>query len=225
MSALPITDRAAINRANAEHSTGPRTEAGKQRASLNALRHGLTSQTALLPSEDQAAYQEHCRKFSDEYRPQTATETQLTQELADTAWRLNRVPALEAQLLHRAANPATEEAAIAFDIVDAHRAIATLGLHSARLSRQFQRALDKLREIQADRLVRRDRDLKDAAAISELHKHLGTPYDPSEDGFVFSRGEIDAYARRQMRINKSRAFDYSRTYEARKLFGAALAGK
>jgi len=32
-------DRAVINRANAQHSTGPRTEAGKQRASLNALRH------------------------------------------------------------------------------------------------------------------------------------------------------------------------------------------
>ncbi len=225
MSALPITDRAAINRANAQHSTGPRTEAGKQRASLNALRHGLTSRNALLESEDHAAYQQHCRKFLDEYQPATPTETQLTQELADTAWRLNRIPALEAELLHRAAHPATEEAGIAFDIVDAHRAIATLSLHSARLSRQFQRALDQLREIQADLLARRERALKDAAGISELHKHLGTPYDPSEDGFVFSRDEIDAYARRQVRINKSRAFDYSRTYEARKLFGAIVAGK
>ncbi|HTS47955.1 MAG TPA: hypothetical protein VMH05_08425, partial [Bryobacteraceae bacterium] len=28
-------NRAAVNRANAQHSTGPRTEAGKQRSSLN----------------------------------------------------------------------------------------------------------------------------------------------------------------------------------------------
>ena len=34
-------DRAVINRANAQKSTGPRTAAGKQRSSLNALRHGI----------------------------------------------------------------------------------------------------------------------------------------------------------------------------------------
>ena len=33
-------NRAAVNKANAQKSTGPRTEAGKQRSSLNALRHG-----------------------------------------------------------------------------------------------------------------------------------------------------------------------------------------
>ena len=230
MSALPIIDRAAINRSNAQRSTGPRTPEGKARSSRNALSHGLTCRTALLPSEDEAAYQQHCRQFFDEYHPQTPTETQLTQELADTSWRLNRVPAFEAELLHRAAHPANEEAAavnqiMEFDIVDAHRAIATLSLHSARLSRQFQRALQQLREIQADRLTRRERDLKDAAAISEAHKHQGTPYDPAQDGFVFSRGEIDAFAQRQMRIDRSRAFNYSQTYEARKLFGAMLAGK
>src|SRR6202049_3685212 len=119
--------RAAINRANAQHSTGPRTDAGKQRSSLNALRHGLTAQTAVLPSEDPAAYQRHIQQFLDEYQPATPTETQLTHELANTAWRLNRIPLLEAQLLTRAANPPTEQAAIAFDIVDAHRALATLG--------------------------------------------------------------------------------------------------
>jgi hypothetical protein len=220
VSALP-----AINRANSQHSTGPRTLEGKARSSQNALRHGLSSRTALLESEDQAAYQQHCRQFFDQHRPATPTETQLTQELADTAWRLNRVPALEAELLNRAAHPANEEAAIAFDIVDAHRAISILSLHSARLSRQFQRALQQLREIQADRLARRERDLKDAAAVSEVHKHQGIPYDPAQDGFVFSRDEIDAFALRRMRIDKSRAFDYSRTYQARKLFGAMLAGK
>jgi hypothetical protein len=31
--------RAAINQANAAHSTGPKTEQGKQRASLNAVSH------------------------------------------------------------------------------------------------------------------------------------------------------------------------------------------
>ena len=49
--------RAAINRANAQHSTGPRTEAGKKRSSLNALRHGLTGHVIVMPGEDLAAYE------------------------------------------------------------------------------------------------------------------------------------------------------------------------
>src|ERR1700694_979777 len=118
MHAVPL-HRAATNRANAQHSTGPRTEAGKQRSSLNALRHGLTAQTAVLPTEDPAAYQRHIQQFLDEYQPATPTETQLVHDLANTAWRLNRIPLLEADLLSRAANPPPEQAAIAFDIVDA----------------------------------------------------------------------------------------------------------
>ena len=90
--------RAATNRANSQHSTGPRTEPGKQRSSQNALRHGLTARTAVLPTEDPEAYQRHIQQFLDEYQPATATETQLVHELANTSWRLNRIPFLEADL-------------------------------------------------------------------------------------------------------------------------------
>jgi len=195
--------RPAINRANAQHSTGPRSEAGKQRSALNALTHGLTARTAVLPSEDPFSYQQHRRQFLDEYRPATATETHLVQELADTSWRLKRIPLLEADLLARAANPPNEEAAIAFDIVDAHRLLASLGLHGQRLSRQFQKTLDQLREIQAERRERERRDLRDAASVLEFHKHKGLPYDPAEDGFVFSITEIEAFAQRTMRLNEA----------------------
>src|SRR5260370_14349874 len=74
-------DRAAINRANAQKSTGPRTETGKQRSKLNALRHGLTGQTVVLPAEDHSAYQCHSQSFLHEYQPKGATETQLVQSL------------------------------------------------------------------------------------------------------------------------------------------------
>ena len=209
MSALPAIDpaainRAAVNRANAQHSTGPRSPQGKARSSRNALTHGLSSRTAVLPSEDQAAYQNHCRQFFDEYRPATPTETQLAQELADTAWRLNRIPALEAELLNHAAQ------AIDPDPADAIRALATLSLHGARLSRQFQKTLQQLRELQAGRLAQRDSDLKKAAGILELHKHKGLPYDPAQDGFVFAIDEVEAHSRRLMRHNESRNIAYFR---------------
>src|SRR5579864_8266893 len=112
-------DRAAINRANAQKSTGPRSAAGKQRSSLNALRHGLTGHVIVLPSEDHtASYQHHTRRFFDDLQPKGALrsakgaartaepvrtasrrapfcasslEEQLVQSIADTSWRLNRV--------------------------------------------------------------------------------------------------------------------------------------
>jgi hypothetical protein len=205
MSASPIApiDRAAINRANSQQSTGPRTESGKQRSSLNALRHGLTACSAVLPSEDPAAYEAHRRQFLDEYQPATATETQLVHELADTSWRLNRIPLLEADLLNRAANPPTEQAAIDFDIVDAHRLLNSLSVQSQRLSRQFQKALDQLLDIQAERHQRERRDLRDAAALLELHKQKGIPWEPADHGFVFSKDQVERYAQRALRLNEA----------------------
>ena len=204
--------RSAINLANALRSTGPRSAAGKQRSSRNATTHGLTSRSPVLATEDPAAYQEHCREFFDEYQPATYTKTQLTQQLADTAWRLNRIPLLESALFDRAANPRTAQSAINFDIVDAHRALATLGMHSQRLSRQFQKTLDQLREIQAERRLQQERHLKRAAALLELHKHKGIPYDPaqlfSENGFVFSKHHVEAFSQRLMRLNESRHIEH-----------------
>jgi hypothetical protein len=159
-------------------STGPRTAAGKQRSSQNALTHGLTSRSPVLPTEDPAAYQLHCRQFFDEYQPATPTETQLTQEIADTSWRLNRIPLLEADLLSQDPNPQT--------LIPR---LATLGLHYTRLSRQFQKAVDHLREIQSERRHDQERDLKNAAALLELHKHKGIPWEPADHGFVFSTSD------------------------------------
>ena len=88
-------NRAAVNRANAQHSTGPRTKPANSAPPLNAIRHGLTAQTVVLPSEDAAAHQSHSRQFFSEYQPATPTETQLVQELIDTSWRLNRIPLLK----------------------------------------------------------------------------------------------------------------------------------
>src|SRR5712692_5210601 len=61
--------RAARNRENASHSTGPKTEAGKQRSCLNALRHGLTGHTIVLPTEDMTAYQRFTKRLFDDLKP------------------------------------------------------------------------------------------------------------------------------------------------------------
>jgi hypothetical protein len=189
--------RAAINRANSTHSTGPRTESGKQRSSLNAVSHGLTARTAVLPTEDPDTYQRHLQQFLDEYRPGTAAETQLVHEIANTTWRLNRIPFLEAELFSQDPNPQT--------LIPM---LATLGLHGLRLSRQLQKALDQLREIQEDRRRLERRHLTEAAELFLRHQHKGLPWDPAafsnETGFVFSKQQLERQARQLMRNNPTR---------------------
>jgi hypothetical protein len=175
--------RAAINRANSAHSTGPRTESGKQRSSLNALSHGLTARTSVLPTEDPDAYQRHIQQFLDEYKPATPTETQLVHELANTAWRLNRVPFLEAELLSQ--DPSS---------LSLIPQLAALGLHGSRLSRQFQKAFEQLHEIQEERHRLERGQLRDAAELLIRHQHKGLSWEPRDHGFVFSKQQVERYA-------------------------------
>jgi hypothetical protein len=179
---------AEINRANAQHSTGPVTELGKQKSSLNALRHGLTSQLVVLPSEDLETYKTHMRNCTAEYKPKTFTETHLVQILADTLWRLNRVAALETNLLTVSVIESTtcpmEEApedvqfalTMAAALEKTTKALNNLSLHSQRLHRQLDKTLKTLRELQATRKAAE----KAEAAQPAVNKPAPA------DGFVFT---------------------------------------
>jgi hypothetical protein len=155
-----------------------------------------------MPTEDLTAYQSHLKSFTDEYHPQGATESHLVQALADTSWRLNRVAALETNLLTmgiaNAQSPITDAPAQvqdAFSIVAAlesqSKALANLSMHSQRLSRQFERTLIQLRDLQKTRRAQENRDLDDLLDITEMYEDKGETYDPSEDGFVFSEDQIN----------------------------------
>jgi uncharacterized protein YaiL (DUF2058 family) len=210
----PNPTRAEINRANSQNSTGPRTPAGKQRSSLNALRHGLTGHVIVLPSEDHAAYQTHTQRLFDDLQPKGALEEQLVQSLADTSWRINRVAALETNLLslgiHEQSNkistdhPEVQTAlAMAASVREQIRALSNLSSHEHRLSRQFERTLQQLREIQAERREKEKGQMEKAARILQLHQDEGIPYNPADDGFVFSNDEIETSIRRTDRLREA----------------------
>jgi hypothetical protein len=48
------------NRRNAQRSTGPKTATGKELARFNALKHGHTARSPVLPGEDPEAFARHC---------------------------------------------------------------------------------------------------------------------------------------------------------------------
>ncbi|MBV9937571.1 MAG: hypothetical protein JO150_03625, partial [Acidobacteriaceae bacterium] len=160
---LPSERRLAANRANAQLSTGPRTDAGKAKSSLNAVKTGLTGRTVLLPTDEVAAYEAHIERFRKEFQPVGDQETHLVQSLADTQWRLDRIPNLETGLFAlgrmRYADLFTEEAdeEIRTMLLDAHILMADakhfkdLHLHESRLRRQYRQDLQELKELQAER--------------------------------------------------------------------------
>ena len=86
------------NRRNAENSTGPRSEAGKQRSSRNAVRHGLTAETVIEPLEDAADYEAFEEAIAASFDPETAVERELILRLASLLWRLRRATSIETAL-------------------------------------------------------------------------------------------------------------------------------
>jgi hypothetical protein len=181
---------------------------------LNALRHGLTAQIIVLPAEDMEAYQRHVQSFTGEYQPKGATESQLVQSLADTAWRQDRVFALETNLLthdiiygdfpnHESTHEMREAIAIVAALDRHTRALSTLSLHGQRLARQFEKTLALLQQLQSARRANQDHELNEAADLVQIHQINEEPYqpasDPGKDGFVFSDDEIDFRLTRDQR--------------------------
>jgi hypothetical protein len=101
--------RAEINRANAQHSTGPKTEEGKQRSKYNARKHNLTGQTLVSTEEDLKNYFDCSAKLVAALRPEGDYELRLAQSLADAQWQLDRARAIETNLLFQLSAPLLPE--------------------------------------------------------------------------------------------------------------------
>jgi len=72
-------------------------------------------------------------------------------------------------------------------------------MHSQRLSRQFERTVAQLRELQKGRRIQEKKDSEDLLNIMEMRDAQGEKCNPShnlsQDGFVFSSAQIDATLR------------------------------
>ena len=81
------------NKRNAQKSTGPRTEEGVNKVKLNALTHGLTAQTIVLPHEDPEAYQHRLETWNRDLNPSGELGRYLVERGADlVAARPGRFP-------------------------------------------------------------------------------------------------------------------------------------
>lgn len=87
------------NRANARRGTGPTSASGKARASVNALKHGLTAKTLLIMGEVPAQLERFLEELETECAPNTEKSRRLVQQLAGVLWRLRRISQFEASII------------------------------------------------------------------------------------------------------------------------------
>jgi predicted secreted protein len=205
------------NLANAQLSSGPTSIDGKAKSSLNAVKTGLTGRTVLLHTDDVAAYQQHVADYEKELRPAGQRECDLVQSIADSAWRLQRIPALEmaiyAQGRVQFANQFDDhEPALRPALIELHTALAyekqlrNLQLQESRLHRRREKDLAELRQAQSDRRNRDTNNLETASRLLTQAKRTNKPCDPTDEaaflselktkigvGFEFSLSDIEAY--------------------------------
>ena len=165
------------NIANSQHSSGPRTDAGKAASSTNSLKHGLTAKTILLPGEDEAAYRKMCEGMFETFDPAYEPEKQLVQLLCDTQWRLQRCGRIEAAILSA-------------DAPD-FKALDIMSKHEARLKRQYSATLKEARDMIDARVTREEAEIREAMTIRRADKIDGCTTNLQEIGFVFSDDHVD----------------------------------
>jgi len=199
--------QAAASRINGALSHGPTSESGKATSSLNALKTGLTGRTVLLPAEDAALYEAHLAQFREQYQPVGDQELALVQSLADTYWRIARIPSLEmgiyalGRLEFVDLFPDYEEGSRKI-LIDAkvflayQRQLVNLGIQEGRLRRQAEKDLAALQALQQPRLQATQARLNEAAKlyINAVRTNRQQEYDPEALGFEFTLEQIELRA-------------------------------
>jgi hypothetical protein len=105
------SDRAEANRRNAQRSTGPRTAEGKARSRFNALKHGMTAESALLPGEDGEEFLDRQKELLDDLQPRNRLEEIMIERIARDDWMSIRAErAAAARVALRLRHDATEQA-------------------------------------------------------------------------------------------------------------------
>jgi hypothetical protein len=204
---MPSSAQIAANQRNAHLSTGPTSETGKAKSSLNAVKTGLTGRTVLLPSDDAGLYEAHVSEFMKRFAPADDDEQKLVQSLADTEWRLLRIPALEMGIyalgrVECAELFANEDEAVRKHLIEAkiflnyQRQLNNLSIQEGRLRRQREKDTAALRELQENRKRQAQARLDKAARqyIQAVHEERHDNFDPAALGFEFSLEQIELRA-------------------------------
>ena len=220
--------RIEANRRNAQRSTGPRSIDGRARSSMNALRHGITGQVSIMNEEDRGAHDKFVQELITGLKPEGAVELQFASVIAEDFWRLQRIRAVENDML--ALGNFSDAADIDVDHPEVHASLTRaqtfldqskdferLTLYEQRINRAIEKNRKQLAELQAERKREREQALEQACLLHQApatseqgDDHSGHTQSGNEaatfsnNGFVFSSEEIESAIERRSRLIQGR---------------------
>jgi hypothetical protein len=202
----------AANRANAQLSTGPKTEEGKRKSSLNARRHNLTGQVTAMTPEDRLAHDAFSAGIVKSMAPEGELELTIAHRIATDFWRLNRASAIEDNIFALGLSAHADDSidqpeiqaafAAARTFIAEGKSIELLTLYEQRLNRSLQKNLAVLQSLQATRKAAVREGAAKRSQLNEikgLHHAAATGAKSGKEpdnasGFVFSNGQMHAAA-------------------------------
>ncbi len=131
------------NQQNAQHSSGPKSEAGKAAIRFNALTFGLRTRATIIPGENAAAYSQLWDEMESNWQPQDRTEMCELETIVTSQWMLIRAANSEAQIYER----------IAFGAEQLSMLLQVSKLR-AQLERSYRTAVRDLQDLQKNRQSR-----------------------------------------------------------------------
>ncbi len=87
---MPSKQKRKTARQNGAKAAGSKTPQGIQNSAMNALRHGLTSQTLVLANESPSKFAELLQMYIEKFKPQDGVEMNLVDEMVAARWRQQR---------------------------------------------------------------------------------------------------------------------------------------
>ncbi|MGA8029599.1 MAG: hypothetical protein WB992_20850 [Bryobacteraceae bacterium] len=129
----------AANQANAQQSTGPKTEQGKAASSKNRFSYGFNSNFTVLAWEDQADFDALHYNLRSEHKPVGATEIILVEKMAQHHWLGRRALVMQ----NRCFSSQTH-------LCGDHKQLALYLRYQTTHDRAFHRCLNQLLKLRAE---------------------------------------------------------------------------
>ena len=166
------------NKANAQHSTGPKTESGKATASQNATKHGFTSKTLVILPGQEAAFETLESTLRQQFAPEPGYQEFVFNRILHAAWTQHRCECAEVELHAESTTPTRDP----FITESLERKVRTLATYATRAERSFHKYVKELRDLKNEaRYSQETKAIAEPSVLTEVQK-VDAAIDKSDKG-------------------------------------------
>jgi hypothetical protein len=174
------------NRANAQLSTGPRSDEGKRASSSNSTTSGLTSAKIFVRTDEQAEFDQFESALLDELKPAGLCQLNFFELILHAAWNLRRCYLLETHIQNEAISKGLDDALLDDELA---RKLDRIYRYRKMHESSHRRAMADLRQLQSEQLWRQEnQELQEESILTDTKNVAGRL---RKDNAVEQRANLD----------------------------------